>query len=123
MLADRSHTSTRPHRRAYVTDRSIYDTTVFVLTNGDAEVLSDDDNGKGFEWGLSSSSRATEVSRLAFAMLSSATDADFARDHHESFRRDVVDQLPREGWKYDGERIQSWAEYHGWKGGEVTGIR
>ena len=119
MLADRSYTSTRPQGRAYVTDRSVYGTTVFVLTNGDVEVLSDDGGGKGFEWGQSSSSRATEVSNLAFAMLSSATDADFARDNHESFRRDVVVNLPRDGWNLVSQRIQSWAEYHGWsKGGE-----
>ncbi len=122
MLADRSYASTKPQRRAYVTDRTVYGTTVFVLTSGQADVLSTNDDGADrFEWGPSSSSRGTEASSLAFAMLSDATDADFARDHHEQFRRDVVDHLPREGWKYFSQRIQTWAEFQGWREGEEIG--
>ncbi len=48
----------------------------------------------GFEWGYGGSGPA----QLAIAILAHAYDDEFATDHYQRFKREIVAELPKSGW-------------------------
>jgi len=64
----------------------------------------------GPEWGYGGSGPA----QLAIAILAHAYDDEFACDHYQQFKREVVSELPEKGWTLTKRDLDAWAE-------EVTG--
>lgn len=60
----------------------------------------------GFSWAFSGSGPA----QLAIAILAHAYDDEFAADHHQLFKREVVSELPKDGWKLDVSDLDAWRE-------------
>jgi len=64
----------------------------------------------GFEWGYGESGPAT----LTIAMLAHAFGDEFACEHYQRFKREVVSELPEDGWTLTKADFDAWRE-------EVTG--
>lgn len=60
----------------------------------------------GFEYGYGGSGPA----QLAIAMLAHAFDDEFATDHYQRFKREVIAALPEEGWTLTKEDLDEWRE-------------
>lgn len=60
----------------------------------------------GFEYGYGGSGPA----QLAIAMLAHAFDDEFATDHYQRFKREVIATLPEEGWTLTKEDLEEWRE-------------
>lgn len=56
----------------------------------------------GFEWGYGGSGPA----QLAIALLAHAYDEEFAADHYQWFKREVVSELPEDGWTLSKKEIK-----------------
>ena len=56
----------------------------------------------GFSWAFSGSGPA----QLAVALLAHAYDEEFATDHYQWFKRDVVSELPEDGWTLNKSEIE-----------------
>ena len=57
----------------------------------------------GFEWSYGGSGPA----QLAIAILAHAYDDEFATDHYQRFKREVVAELPKSGWTLTKQDIDS----------------
>jgi len=60
----------------------------------------------GFETGYNGSGPA----QLAVAMLAHAFDDEFACEHYQRFKREVVSELPEEGWTLTKQDLDAWRE-------------
>lgn len=60
----------------------------------------------GFEFGYGGSGPA----QLAIAMLAHAYSDEFACDHYQQFKREVVSELPEEGWTLTKHHLDAWRE-------------
>ncbi|RQG98305.1 DUF6166 domain-containing protein [Natrarchaeobius oligotrophus] len=58
----------------------------------------------GFEWGYGGSGPA----QLAIALLAHAFNDEIACDHYQRFKRDVVAELPEEGWTLRAADLDTW---------------
>jgi len=58
----------------------------------------------GFEWGYGGSGPAT----LAIAMVAHAFDDEFACQHYQQFKREVVVNLTEEGWTLRTSDLDAW---------------
>jgi hypothetical protein len=58
----------------------------------------------GPEWGYGGSGPA----QLAVALLADAFDDEFACDHYQRFNREVVSELPEEGWTLTKQGLNTW---------------
>lgn len=58
----------------------------------------------GFEWGYGGSGPAT----LAVAILAHAYDDKFACEHYQQFQREVVSELPEDGWMLTKADLDAW---------------
>jgi hypothetical protein len=60
----------------------------------------------GFECGYGGSGPA----QLAIAMLAYAYDDEFATTHYQQFKREVVSELPEDGWTLTKRDLDTWRE-------------
>lgn len=60
----------------------------------------------GFEWGYGGSGPA----QLAIAILAHAYNDQFAGEHYQRFKREVVSELPDEGWTLTKRDLDEWRE-------------
>lgn len=60
----------------------------------------------GFEFGYGGSGSA----QLAVAMLAHAYDDEFACEHYQQFKREVVAELPEGGWTLRTRDLDAWQE-------------
>jgi hypothetical protein len=60
----------------------------------------------GFEYGYGGSGPA----QLAIAMLAHAYDEGFAKSRYQRFKREVVSELPKEGWSLTKTDLDDWRE-------------
>jgi hypothetical protein len=60
----------------------------------------------GFEFGYGGSGPA----QLAIAMLAYAFDDEFACEQYQQFKREVVSELPEEGWSLTMRYLDAWRE-------------
>lgn len=60
----------------------------------------------GFEWGYGGSAPA----QLAIALLAHAHDEEFAADHYQWFKREVVSELPEDGWTLSKTEIKQFTD-------------
>jgi len=58
----------------------------------------------GFEWGYGGSGPA----QLSIALLAHAYDEEFAADNYQSFKREVVSELPEDGWTLNFTDLDAW---------------
>ena len=58
----------------------------------------------GFSWGFSGSG----PSQLAIAMLAHAFGDEFAFEHYQQFKREVVSELPEDGWTLTTSDLDAW---------------
>ena len=58
----------------------------------------------GFQFGYGGSGPA----QLAIAMLAHAFDDEFATDHYQRFKREVVAELPKSGWTLTKQDLDAW---------------
>jgi hypothetical protein len=58
----------------------------------------------GFEWGY----RGSGPAQLAIAVLAHAFGDEFACDHYQQFKREVVSELPEEGWTLTEADLDEW---------------
>ncbi|MFC7114026.1 DUF6166 domain-containing protein [Natronoarchaeum sp. GCM10025703] len=58
----------------------------------------------GFEWGYGGSGPA----QLSIALLAHAYDEEFAVDHYQSFKREIVSELPENGWTLNFTDLDAW---------------
>jgi hypothetical protein len=58
----------------------------------------------GFEYGYGGSGPA----QLAIAILAHAYDDEFACEHYQRFKREVVSELPEEGWTLRTSDLDAW---------------
>ena len=58
----------------------------------------------GFEWGYGGSGPA----QLAVAILADAYDGELAVSHYQQFKREVVADLPKEGWSLTKTDLNEW---------------
>jgi hypothetical protein len=58
----------------------------------------------GFEWGYGGSGPAT----LAIAILAHAYNDEFASEWYQRFKREVVSELPEEGWMLTKQDLDAW---------------
>lgn len=57
----------------------------------------------GFSWGFNGSGPA----QLAYAILADAFDSEFAGEHYQQFKKDVISQLPDNDWYLTEKEIKS----------------
>ena len=60
----------------------------------------------GFEWGFGGSGPA----QLAIAILAHAYRPSYASEHYQQFKREVVSELPEEGWTLTKRELDAWVE-------------
>jgi hypothetical protein len=60
----------------------------------------------GLEYGYGGSGPA----QLAVAMLAHAFDDEFACDHYQRFKQEVVSKLPEDGWTLTRRDLDAWRE-------------
>ena len=60
----------------------------------------------GFEWSYGGSGPA----QLAIALLAHAYDEEFAADHYQLFKREIVSELPEDGWTLSKSEIERFAD-------------
>lgn len=60
----------------------------------------------GFEWRYGGSGPA----QLAIAILAHAYDDEFAGEYYQQFKREVVAELPEEGWTLTKHDLDEWRE-------------
>ena len=60
----------------------------------------------GFQWGYGGSGPA----QLAVALLAHAYDEEFAAEHYQWFKRDVVSELHEDGWTLSKNEIEQFVE-------------
>jgi len=60
----------------------------------------------GFEFGYGGSGPA----QLAIAILAHAYEDEFACEHYQQFKREVVSELPEEGWTVTKADLDEWRE-------------
>jgi hypothetical protein len=60
----------------------------------------------GFEFGYGGSGPA----QLAVALLAHAYDGEFACEHYQQFKREVVSELPEGGWSLRTRDLDAWRE-------------
>jgi len=58
----------------------------------------------GFEWGYGGSGPA----QLSIALLAHAYDEEFAANHYQSFKREIVSELPENGWTLNFTDLDAW---------------
>ena len=58
----------------------------------------------GFEWGYGGSGPA----QLAIAILAHAYEDEFACEYYQQFKREVVSELPEEGWTLTKHDLDEW---------------
>ncbi|MDY6764481.1 MAG: DUF6166 domain-containing protein [Halobacteria archaeon] len=58
----------------------------------------------GFEWNYGGSGPA----QLAIALLAHAFDDKFAHEHYQRFKREVVAELPEDGWTLTKRDLDAW---------------
>ena len=58
----------------------------------------------GFEWSYGGSGPA----QLAIALLAHAFDDEFAKRHHQRFKREVVAELPEDRWILQKRNLDAW---------------
>ena len=58
----------------------------------------------GFEWGYGGSGPA----QLAIATLAHAYNNEFACEHYQRFKCEVVSELPEEGWTLTKQDLDTW---------------
>ena len=60
----------------------------------------------GFEWGYGGSGPA----QLAIATLAHAYNNEFACEHYQRFKCEVVSELPKQGWTLTKDDLDAWRE-------------
>jgi hypothetical protein len=60
----------------------------------------------GFQWGYGGSGPA----QLAIAILAHVFDDEFATNHYQRFKREVIAILSEEGWTLTKEDLEEWRE-------------
>ena len=58
----------------------------------------------GFEWSYGGSGPA----QLAIAILAHAYDDEFACEHYQQFKLEIVSELPEEGWTLTKQDLDTW---------------
>ncbi|WP_280535726.1 DUF6166 domain-containing protein [Halopenitus sp. POP-27] len=58
----------------------------------------------GFEWGYGGSGPA----QLAIATLAHAYDNEFACEHYQQFKQEIVSELPDSGWTLTKQDLDTW---------------
>ena len=58
----------------------------------------------GFQFGYGGSGPA----QLAIAILAHAFGDEFATTHYQQFKREVVSELPEEGWRLTKQDLEAW---------------
>ena len=58
----------------------------------------------GFEWNY----RGSGPAQLAIAILAHAYDDEFAREHYQQFKREVIANLPEKRWTLRASDLDAW---------------
>jgi hypothetical protein len=58
----------------------------------------------GYSW----SHRGSGPAQLAIAMLAHAFDDEFACEHYQQFKREVIAELPEDGWTLTTSDLDAW---------------
>lgn len=81
-----------------------------VTVNGDGRLPKRYDLLSASPSGYSWSHRGSGPAQLAIAMLAHAFDDEFACEHYQRFKREVVSELPEEGWTVTKADLDAWPE-------------